>query len=185
MTRFLGLVAAGALFCAAAPVFAQEAFTVRSAELIDGGPLPEGLKCTRDGGDGVSPPLAWENAPAGTNGYAVIMHHYPKGRVAGVDAPSQYWLLWNIPATTTEIARGNPTSIGDEGADKDERSAGYTPPCSPAGPPPPHEYTVTVYALSAPLAGLADHDDADVDWTAMTRAMEGLVLASSSLTFTN
>jgi len=168
-----------------APAIAQEAFALTSPVLFDGGPLPADLKCTRDGGDGLSPPLAWENPPEGTTGYAVIMHHYPRGRVEGVDAPSQYWLLWNIPLATTSIARGNPTSIGDEGADKDARRTGYTPPCSPPGPPPPHRYTITVYALSAPLTGLPDHDDGDVDWTQMTKAMRGLVLGSSSFTFTN
>lgn len=164
---------------------AQDAFTISSSALVDGDPLPDDLRCTRNGGDGVSPPIAWSNPPAGTAGYAVIMHHYPKGRVEGKDTPSQYWLLWNIPADTTEIARGNPTSIGDEGSDKDERFTGYTPPCAPAGPPPPHRYTITVYALSAPLSSLPDHDDGDVDWAQMTEAMDGLVLAESSVSFTN
>lgn len=187
MSRSLMVCVVGALTLASlvSAAGAQEAFTLTSPALIDGGPLPADLKCTRDGGDGLSPPFAWTNPPEGTAGYAVIMHHYPKGRVEGEDAPSQYWLLWNIPATTTHIERGNPTSIGDEGADKDERRTGYTSPCSPPGPPPPHRYTVTVYALSEPIASLPDHDDGDVDWTKMTAAMEGHILGSSSLTFTN
>lgn len=181
--HLLGIVSLSLL--SAAPVVAQQAFTLASPALTDGGPLPQDLKCTRDGGDGLSPPLDWTNPPEGTVSYAIIMHHYPRGTVEGVDAPSQYWLLWNIPATVTSLDRGNPTSIGDEGADKDERGTGYTSPCSPAGPPPPHQYTITAYALSDMIATLPDHDDPNVEWAQMTAAMEGLVLASSSLTFTN
>ncbi len=169
------------------PAMAQQAFTLTSPELVDGAPLPADLKCSRDGGDGVSPPISWTNPPEGTKGFAIIMHHYPRGRVEGVDAPSQYWLLWNIPVSATGLARGNPTSIGDEGADKDMHGTGYTPPCAPAGQQdgPPHRYTITVYALSQPLATLPDHDDGAVDWKAMTAAMNSLVLGSSSLSFTN
>ena len=97
-------------------------FTLTSPELTDGGLLPADLKCTRDGGDGVTPPLQWTYVPAGTKSLALIMHHYPRGTREGVDAPSQYWLLWNIPADTRALPRGNPASIGDEGADKDEKT---------------------------------------------------------------
>ncbi|MAU99216.1 MAG: YbhB/YbcL family Raf kinase inhibitor-like protein [Fulvimarina sp.] len=145
--------------------------------------LPTDLKCTRDGGDGVTPPLAWDGVPDGTKSLALIMHHYPRSRVESVDAPSQYWLLWNIPAETRALPRGNPASIGDEGADKDERRTGYTPPCSPPGSL--HEYTITLYALSAPLDTLPLHDDPNVDWPAMTKAMNGKIVASSHISFQN
>ncbi len=190
MTGFSILRMAGAVLLTAglgAPAIAQERFTLTSPALVDGGALPPDLRCTRDGGDGLSPPVNWTTPPAGTNGFAIIMHHYPRGHVEGVDAPSQYWLLWNIPADTKGIARGNPTSIGDEGADKDMRATGYTPPCAPPGRAdgPAHRYTITVYALSAPLTELPAQDDGDVDWAQMVAAMDGSVLASSALTFTN
>lgn len=73
---------------------------VLSSPAIDhGGNLPADLKCTRDGGDGLSPPISWTGAPAGTESFAVIMHHYPRGRVEGVDIPSHYWLVWKFPRT--------------------------------------------------------------------------------------
>ena len=164
-------------------VAAQDSFMLTSPAMQDGGMLPADLKCTRDGGDGVTPPLAWEGVPDGTKSLALIMHHYPRGKVEGVDAPSQYWLLWNIPPETRALPRGNPASIGDEGADKDERRTGYTPPCSPPGSL--HEYTITLYALSSPLDTLPLHDDPDVDWSAMTKAMNGKIVASSHISFQN
>lgn len=162
---------------------AQDVFTLSSPEIMDGGILPADLKCTRDGGEGVSPPLAWSDVPAGTESLALIMHHYPRGTVAGRDAPSQYWLLWNIPADTNELDRANPYSIGDEGADKDKRHTGYTPPCSPAGSA--HEYIITVYALDGPLANLPENDNISVDWETLTAAMEGKVITSSEISFKN
>lgn len=162
---------------------AQNSFTLSSPEITDGGILSAALKCTRDGGDGVSPPLAWSDVPARTESLAVIMHHYPRGTVEGRDAPSQYWLLWNIPPDTHEIERGNPLSIGTEGADKDERYTGYTPPCSPAGSV--HEYTITIYALEAPLADLPENDDSSVDWETLTAAMAEKVIANSEISFKN
>jgi len=178
MASVLSLIAA-----LSGPAMAQAAFTLTSPVMVDGGTLPVDLKCERDGGDGLSPPINWTNPPKGTQDYAIIMHHYPRGKVEGVDAPSHYWLLWNIPASTTGIARGNPTSIGDEGADKDMRRTGYTPPYSPPGYL--HQYTITVYALRAPLATLPNHDDGNVDWQQMIAAMDGLVLGSFAITFEN
>ena len=184
MSRFWARCAA-AILCAALATtgFAQGNFTLTSSEITDGGALPSTLKCTRDGGDGLSPPLAWSPLPEGTQSLAVIMHHYPRGAVAGRDVPSQYWLLWNIPADTRAIDRGNPQSIGDEGSDKDARQTGYTPPCSPPGAV--HDYTITVYALNAPLADLPQNDDISVDWAVITASMVDKVIDSAQITFTN
>lgn len=167
----------------AGAVIAQETIALTSPAILSGGDLPSDLKCSRDGGDGLSPPLAWSTVPDGTQSLAVIMQHYPRGKVPGTDAPSHYWLLWNIPEDTTAIPRGNPTSIGDEGADKDERRTGYTPPCSPLGAR--HEYTITLYALNAAPDALPAKDSPQVDWTEMTQAIEPLIISSSSITFWN
>ena len=157
---------------------------VLSSPAIDqGGNLPADLKCTRDGGDGLSPPISWTGAPAETGSFAVIMHHYPRGRVEGVDIPSHYWLVWNIPAGTTSLTRGNVESTGTEGGEKDGRYIGYTPPCSPGNAN--HSYTITLHALDTEDTGLGEEDNIDVDWLALTEAIEGKVIASSSLTFIN
>lgn len=185
MTFPLGRTLASCVACCAltVPVAAQDAFVLTSPAITDGGDLPPDLKCTRDGGDGLTPPLEWANAPEGTESLAIIMHHYPTGRVKGVDAPSQYWLLWNIPAETSTLPRGNPASIGDEGADKDARHTGYTPPCSPPGSR--HEYTITLYALNGPADPLPAGDSIDVDWAAMAEAIEDKIIGFSLISFWN
>lgn len=180
LSRALALLICAAL---AGPLAAQDYFTLSSPALEDGGTLPADLKCTRDGGDGKSPPLEWTSVPEGTQSLALTMHHYPANAVPGIDPPSQYWLLWNIPSDTAELPRGNPASIGDEGADKDQQRTGYTPPCSPPGPP--HEYTITLYALHSPLDTLPAGDDVNVDWTTVLEAITGKVIAASSISFSN
>lgn len=69
---------------------AQDMFTLTSPAIESGGDLPSDLKCSRDGGDGASPPLAWTTVPEETQSLAVIMEHYPRGTIAGTDSPSQY-----------------------------------------------------------------------------------------------
>ncbi len=159
-------------------------FTLSSSELVDGEALTTDLRCTRSGGDGVSPPLSWEGAPADTQAYAIVMQHYPNGTYPGVNEPSHYWLVWNIPADTDGVARGNPDSLGVEGSDKDVRSTGYTPPCSPAGAGT-HEYTIWVYALDGPLNDLPQQDDINISWPDVMSALNGPILAGDSITFLN
>ncbi|MDP5084371.1 MAG: hypothetical protein NWQ23_03045, partial [Yoonia sp.] len=114
------IVAVALIGCVlAGPALAQDALTLSSPAMANGAPLPADLKCQRDNGDGASPPLVWTGVPVGTQSLALIMYHYPKGTVEGVDPPSQYWLLWNIPAGTVSLPRANPDSIGNEGSDKD------------------------------------------------------------------
>lgn len=162
---------------------AQQSFTLTSPSFEDGSTLPADLKCTRNGGDGTSPPLQWTAVPEGTKSLALIMHHYPRGTSEGVDAPSQYWLLWNIPVETNGLERGNLLSIGTEGSDKDGRHTGYTSPCSPSGQQ--HEYAITVYALDGHLDDLPTHDDVSVDWLTLTNAMLGKVIDFSKIEFLN
>ncbi|GAA3868180.1 YbhB/YbcL family Raf kinase inhibitor-like protein [Celeribacter arenosi] len=185
MTSAFGRMFASCVACLAiaVPVAAQDAFVLSSPAITDGGNLPPALKCTRDGGDGLSPPLDWGHVPEGTESLALIMHHYPKDTVEGVDPPSQYWLLWNIPAQTTTIPQGNPASIGDEGSDKDGGRTGYTPPCSPPGAR--HEYTITLYALNHRADALPTEDSVDVNWVAMTDAIADKVIGSTSISFWN
>ena len=167
------------------PPGASSKFELSSSALINGGELPDGLKCTRHGGDGLSPPLQWTGAPDGTGGFVIVMQHYPRGRYPGVDSPSHYWLVWDIPASSAGVERGNPDSLGYEGSDKDMRSTGYTPPCSPKGNGGIHSYTITVYAVDGALEALPEGDDASIVWDDVMAALKGHVLNAASLSFTD
>jgi Raf kinase inhibitor-like YbhB/YbcL family protein len=126
---------------------AAQNFTLKSNEL--GGQATQkqffnGMGCT---GQNISPQLSWENAPKETKYFAVTM--YDK------DAPTGsgfwHWVIFNMPAGTTELKSG----AGDVSKDLAPKEAvqsvtdfgkpGYGGPCPPPGAP--HEYLITVYAL--------------------------------------
>lgn len=117
-------------------------FRLKSPEVRNnGGVLPARYTCD---GEGISPPLYWENVPAGTESYAIIMLHIPPGD----EAEHVYMVLYNIPADVYELAEGS-TDIGVWGQHSMRgRETGYTPPCSGGGGL--RIYTATIYALSVP-----------------------------------
>ena len=143
-------------------------FTLCSSAVQDGGVLPAEFT-----GDGASAtlPLAWNNAPAGTQSYAVIMHHLdPEGRV------KWYWILYNIPVTVTALPK-NVQGVGVLGTNSVNGRTEYAPPHSKG--PGVKKYTYTVYALSAPV-------ELAVPPTQVTRevllaAMQGHLLGSAEL----
>lgn len=147
-------------------------FALRSPAVGADGVLPR--EFTGDGA-GVSPPLAWSGAPAGTRSYAVIMDHVdPTGRM------KWYWTVFNIPADVTALpadARG----VGELGNNGVNRRAGYAPPQSKG--PGAKTYVLTVYALSAPLtiAGPA----AEVNREMLLSALRPVCLGQAELKVTH
>lgn len=118
-------------------------------------------------GDGISPPLQWNGAPAGTKGYALIMDHVtPDG------GRKWYWTLYDIPASALNLPK-NVTDIGKLGTGF-KGEIGYEPPMSKG--PGAKTYVITLYALSEPLnvAGKPGREE-------LLAAMQGKVIASSSL----
>jgi phosphatidylethanolamine-binding protein (PEBP) family uncharacterized protein len=92
-------------------------------------------------GSSVSPPINWTNAPLGTKSFAVTMHHIPPTGDKHV-----YYLLYNIPASTTTLAENNST-VGLFGINTVNDKMSYTPPCSQG--PGAKSYMITVFSLSA------------------------------------
>ena len=131
-------------------VFSQT-FTLKSNDI--GGQATQkqffnGMGCS---GQNISPQLSWENAPEGTTHFAVTM--YDK------DAPTGsgfwHWVIFNIPATVTELKSGA-GEVAKKLAPKeaiqsvtDFGKPGYGGPCPPAGAP--HQYLITVYALKSKI----------------------------------
>jgi phosphatidylethanolamine-binding protein (PEBP) family uncharacterized protein len=109
--------------------------------------LPAEFTCD---GAGISPPLLWASPPAGTQSFAITMHHIPGPPRPG-DRPGEdkhvYLVAYNIPASTLALEKGKPRP-GVLGVNTVNRRAEYAPPCSQG--PGPKLYTITVYALSVP-----------------------------------
>ena len=145
-------------------------FFLTSPEVKDGGALP--MDFTGDG-SGATLPLAWHGAPAGTQGYALIMDHLAPGNVM-----KSYWTMWDIPTSTTSLPK-NAQGVGKVGTSF-KGALGYEPPHSQG--PGPKTYVLTVYALSSPLQ--ITQQPREVNRDVLLAAMKDKVLASASLSVT-
>lgn len=110
---------------------------------------PHGKIPARHAGEGenFSPPLSWSGAPAETRSFAVICHDPDAPLVKPGSYGFTHWVLYGIPATTTELSEG--TDVGTAGGN-DAGKDGYTGPKPPAGHGI-HHYYFWVLALDAEL----------------------------------
>jgi phosphatidylethanolamine-binding protein (PEBP) family uncharacterized protein len=145
-------------------------FTLTSPAFEHHGKMP--AEFTGDG-DGVSPPLKWSGAPAGTKFYALQLWHKPR---PDGDEVKSYWVVTNIPATVTGLEK-NSTGVGRAGIN-DKRRTGYDPMNSKG--PGPKEYHVTLYALS----GEPKFDTDKVTRADLLKAIKDITLAETTLSYT-
>lgn len=108
------------------------------------GTIPVKYSCK---GQDVSPPLKWEGAPEGTKSF-VLVNDDPDAPVGVWD----HWILFNIPASVTELPEDIPTrpELAD-GSRHGRNSWGrydYGGPCPPSGT---HRYFFKLYALDTVL----------------------------------
>lgn len=150
--------------------------SLSSSVLGAGQPIPK--KYTGEGED-VSPPLAWSEAPAGTKEFALICDDPDAPR----PEPWVHWVLYRLPAGTTNLPEGMPRSAelavpagarqGTNSWPKD--NVGYRGPLPPPGHGV-HHYHFKVYALDTSLSL-----PPGADKQAVLTAMKGHVLAQGEL----
>jgi para-nitrobenzyl esterase len=121
------------------------------------------------------PGLSWSKGPAGTKSYALIMQD---NTLILRGAPILHWTLFNIPASVTKLdagmaPTGNPPG-SSYGPNYKGASQPYTGPRTPPGPG--DMYHFEIFALDTTLP-----DEAKSDFAALTKAMEGHVLAAGEI----
>ena len=129
-------------------------------------------KYTCDEGN-VSPALKWSGVPAGAKSLVLIADD--------PDAPVGtwvHWVLYDLPAGTSELAEDTPKSQYLAGGAKqglnDFQRLGYGGPCPPPGKP--HRYFFKLYALDTALELKPGATKKEVE-----RAMEKHILAQAQL----
>lgn len=144
-------------------------FSISSPAFEAGKPIPAVCTCR---GRNISPALNWDEPPAGTQAFALIMDD--------PDAPMGtwvHWVLYNLPAVTRSLPEAVPGDAqladGSMQGRNSSRGTGYQGPCPPSGT---HRYYFKLYALDAPvnLGSGAGKED-------LLKAMEGHILGQAEL----
>jgi Raf kinase inhibitor-like YbhB/YbcL family protein len=145
-------------------------FQLSSTAFSASGMIPKQFSCE---GTDASPQLSWSGVPSASHSLALIMDD--------PDAPTGtwvHWVLYNLPASTKELA---------EGVEKQEQladgtlqgrssfgKAGYGGPCPPPGTP--HRYFFKLYALDIKLDLKAGASKDELE-----QAMKGHILGQTEL----
>jgi|GEM_PF-344020 len=159
----------------AATTFALKSSAFREGDTLADSTVLHGLDCN---GANISPPLNWENPPAGTRGFALVLDDF---EARGGDG-FIHWAVYNIPAEATSLAAGagsHDVDIpgGGRHAYNDFLQRNYGGPCPPEGPP--HKYRFTIYALDLPSI---DDAGTPMTWRKLRAITRGHILGEASLT---
>lgn len=142
------------------------AFTLTSPAFGAGQAIPVTFTCK---GDNVSPPLAWDPIPAGTQSLALTMVD-PDVPIPG---GFTHWVAYGIGPAAGALGQGSKEALpGMNQAGK----PGYTGPCPPAGAP--HHYVFTLYALDQQVTFSVPPSRAEIE------ALGAHALATATLTGT-
>ena len=144
-------------------------FTLTSPDFMHGQMMPVRFSC--DGEDS-SPALRWDDPPAGTKSFVLIMED--------PDAPAGtwvHWLLYNIPPKKTSLEPAVPSEERLPDGSLQGRNSWYQirygGPCPPSGV---HRYFFRLYALDNVLSL-----EAGADKPTLVQAMQNHILAQAEL----
>lgn len=137
-------------------------FTLTSTAFASSGSIPAVYTCN---GTNVSPPLAWTDAPAGTQSYAVVMRDLSLGA-----SPNYHWVIYDIPAATTSLPQAVDNTVASPAIPAGAKQTywsfsadySYRGPCPPSGT---HDYQFTVYSFATATipVGALETDPAAAD----------------------
>lgn len=182
MKQPIQLLSATILALAASYVSAAD-FVLTSKDVTNGATLSQKQVAYGDGcrGQNISPDLAWQNPPAGTQSFAVIMHD--------PDTPGAHgwwhWLLFNLPASTNHLVAdaggygGKGLPAGAQQSHSSGGSAYWGGACPPQGDKP-HHYNFTVYALKVPNLAVKPDDSPE----RVSAAIQAQAIGSATITAT-
>ena len=145
--------------------------TITSDAFASGQSIPAKYSCI---GRNISPPLTWNEPPAGTQSFTLIMDD--------PDAPIGtwvHWVLYNIPLAKRDLQEDLPMTgknVDPNASYVGKNSSGnigYDGPCPPSGT---HRYIFKLYALDATISLLPGATKEQV-----LKEMEGHILAQGEL----
>ena len=132
-------------------------------------------KYTCEGAD-ISPALEWSGAPSGTKSLALIVDDPDAPDPAKPQRVYVHWVVYNVPANTTELPENAATSWLPSGTAQGSNDWGkqtYGGPCPPIGR---HRYFFKLYALDTELKGLSNPTKSQLE-----RAMQGHIVGNAEL----
>lgn len=133
------------------------------------GKIPPCYTCE---GANVSPPLSWQDLPAGTKSLALIVDDPDAPDPAAPQRIWVHWVLYNLPADCVGLSEDvSILPAGTREGLNDWKTTGYGGPCPPIGR---HRYFHKLYALDTLLPDLKEPDR-----KALERAMQGHILAEA------
>ncbi len=144
------LAAVGFVFIYARP---QTNMKITSLSFDGGGAMPSRLSC--DAGN-LSPHLKISGVPSGAKSLALIVDD-PDATRGGAFT---HWIIWNIPADTTDMLEGQYSREATQGRN-DFGNSSYGGPCPPSGAT--HRYRFKLYALDSSLSLSLDSTIQDLE----------------------
>jgi len=147
----------------------------------DGGEIPVKFSQAAPGaapGEGTSPAISWTNVPAGTQSFVLNMRDLDVARNKTTEDQA-HWVVWNIPATSTGYAEGQPKGekLPDGSYQHSATGQVYRGPGA-AATGPRHHYMFEIYALDTKL-DVTPGADAFESRTKVVAAMQGHVLGKA------